>query len=667
MTSPTASASRGADFALPCAAALALAAAVAGIGLDAAGRLWVSRAAVALAVLGGAWSAFRHREALAQKLSAYFFHAEDPMNLAYTRIVVFAVIAVRFSIDYTIAFAKLPPEIVQMPVGMGWAASLIPRSAMAVGLLGLVVRVSAGAAALGLATPVSTWVAALSSCLFFVIPQMFGHVGHDRQFLVWFALLLAASPCGHRFALDGVLAGLWRRIRKKPAPPRKEPSTRYGFPRRAMLFAMGVAYFFSGFWKLAYAGVDWFRSDSLANLAAKLAWAGLAPRGGEIAAFPWLGHAAAFATICFEIGFVFALLWPLSRRIVFALAFVFHLAIRAFLGISFGHLLFCYVGLLDVSVVVDWLRRRSVPSSAEPSTPLLRPSAIAVAVVVLVLGGNTIFGALRIGDGWPFACYPRFDVLQTLRFSSYVIEGETSAGEPIRLHDAEIGGRFGKHFYNVFRANQARVGGLENADGRETRWRALCTFVWGHDPRLHDARELRFVLEDVDVAADGGRGKVLADRVQFACAPPLELAGPQPTVAPAPTEEAGESAPQGGEGTGLDAPFVAPPEATVGTFPRQLDAAITALPSPDRERAAEAVGFLMFGVSAQLAASNPAKLKQMSDRARIAQEFTRLYRFAQKQGSAMTLRKYLVLAAEMQKERPEWWAAYQKLRRGGTK
>lgn len=531
MSARRADPARLARLAVPGAALVAFAVATVGLADDPAARLRTSRLGVALALLGAMAAAWRHRRALRRRVAAFFFHVDDPLNLAFTRLVVFSVIATYVPIHTVASFAQLPSDVVRMPIGMGWALPWMPRTPESAIVLGEVMRVSAAAAALGFVTPLSTWLAALSSCFFLVIPHMFGHVGHDRHHLVWFALLLAASPCGDRLSVDAALRAFRRRRAGVPAAP-PAPAPRYGFPRRCMLLTMGVAYFFAGFWKLAAVGVDWFRTDNLAYLAAKLAWAGVTDLGANIAAHTWLMRAGAFGTIGFELGFLFALFSRWGRVAALGGAFVFHAATFVFLGISFGSLLYCYVGLLDVAGA---LRPRRDAEEAQgllgvspeprapsgtPGTRPRRPSLPAYAVAVVVLGGNLLFGVLRIGDGWPFACYPRFDVLQTSLFTSYVIEGETASGTPLRLHDGELGGPLGRHFYNIFRATQARVGGVEQADGREPRWRALCTFAWGHDPRLRGARTLRFVLEDVDVAADRGRGRVVDRRLLFPCTPP---------------------------------------------------------------------------------------------------------------------------------------------------
>ena len=116
--------------------------------------------------------------------------SDDARNLACARIIVFAVIAWRFSTDTMVAFAELPPELIRMPIGMGWLRDAVPTDPEHVRWLAALVRASGAAAAAGLFTRVSTWVATLSACLLFVIPNMFGHVGHDRHHLIWFAAIL---------------------------------------------------------------------------------------------------------------------------------------------------------------------------------------------------------------------------------------------------------------------------------------------------------------------------------------------------------------------------------------------------------------------------------------------------------------------------------------------
>jgi hypothetical protein len=192
----------------------------------------------------------------------------DPSSLAIARIVVFAIIAWRFDIESLVTFASLPAALVDMPFGTGWARGLVPTDPENVRTLGWAVRLSAIAASVGLLTRVSTWVATLSAAALFAIPVMYGHVGHSRHHLIWFAAALAASRCGDSLSADQ-LVRRWRGSAGRPMAPAR----RYGFPFTVMLLTMGSAYFFSGFWKLAEGGLAWFASDHVA-LEGTADWSG---------------------------------------------------------------------------------------------------------------------------------------------------------------------------------------------------------------------------------------------------------------------------------------------------------------------------------------------------------------------------------------------------------
>ena len=435
--------------------------------------------------------------------------SDDARNLACARIIVFVVIAWRFSTDAIVAFAELPSELIRMPIGMGWLRDVVPTDPEYVRWLAALVRSSAAAAAAGLFTRVSTWVATLSACVLFVIPNMFGHVGHDRHHLIWFAAILAASPCGDRLSLDRFLLRTWG----EASASRASFSPRYGVPLRAMLVTMGVAYFFAGAWKILSAGSEWILSSNLWNLTAKVTYASLGGDGQLLLAHPSLTPFVALGVVVFELGFIVLLFVARGRAVALVGAFAFHLGTYWTLGISFGHLLYTYLAFVDWAGI--WRRIRREPSPARENA---MPSPWQVAVVVAVIGANLGFGLSRVGNGWPFACYPRFDVIHTPLLTSYVIAGRTEQGEVVRLHDGELGGPvLGRHFYNVFRANQARVAGLESIDGRLPRWQGLSTYMLNHDPRLSRLSSARFILDDLDVSAGPGRPRRLGERVILEC------------------------------------------------------------------------------------------------------------------------------------------------------
>lgn len=110
---------------------------------------------------------------------------------------------------------------------------------------------------------------------------------------------------------------------------------------------------------------------------------------------------------------------------------------------------------------------------------------------------------------------------------------------------------------------------------------------------------------------------------------------------------------------GLDAPFIAPAEEDLESFPAQLNGAIAQLPAEERIQFSDAISFLAFSVTLQLAEQRPTQLEDAEDSDIAAMSLVRLYRFAQKQGGSMTLRGYIDLAEEMKRQKPDWWAQFQ--------
>ena len=112
------------------------------------------------------------------------------------------------------------------------------------------------------------------------------------------------------------------------------------------------------------------------------------------------------------------------------------------------------------------------------------------------------------------------------------------------------------------------------------------------------------------------------------------------------------------ETTGLDKPFIPPKEADLEKFPLQLKQSIEALNAHDQAQANEAVAFLTFALFADLLEKDPKTIDRLQDSDIAAKSLTKLYRFAQKNGSSMTLRKYIELSEEFKRQKPGWWRQY---------
>jgi len=474
-------------------------------------------------------------------IAAFFFEDDSAVNLGVARIAVCLALLKSTESGYLVHPTMLPHELIRVPIGMGWLQPLIPTHSESATALLWAVRVAAACAALGLVTRLSTAVAALGTLFLFVIPNMYGHVAHVHHHLVWFTALLAASPCGDALSVDA----WWRRMRgRAPVRPRRAPC--YGFPLRAMAVVLGVSYFFAGIWKVVVGGPEWIFSNNLAYLAAKQAFSanGVDPVVGDqlvgVVAYPWtehftarrvveppawLGRVGGMFTIVFELGFVFAILTPRGRLVAALAGAAFHNSTRVFAGIGFDELLLCYPFLIDVDGLARWVRARigwDVPTRDDAmeisGEGQAQPSRLLVAVAAFLILGNTVFGMLRIGRGWPFACSPRFDVVHSPLYTSYVVSGVRPDGTQIHVRDGGLGGPiFGRRLRELFRARQYHLPGTEQADERLRRWQILCAVVWNHHPSLVDATDVRFSLVDVDLSNGSAAPHVLGEHELFHC------------------------------------------------------------------------------------------------------------------------------------------------------
>lgn len=104
--------------------------------------------------------------------------------------------------------------------------------------------------------------------------------------------------------------------------------------------------------------------------------------------------------------------------------------------------------------------------------------------------------------------------------------------------------------------------------------------------------------------------------------------------------------------TSLDAPFIAPGMDQVDSFPGQLDRAIQGLPAVDRRKVLDAIGYLAFSMGVFLKENEPDKYAKLSTKPGWLR-YVVTYEFAQKYGHDMSLRKYIDLADQFEKSKPE--------------
>ncbi len=288
------------------------------------------------------------------------------VDLAVFRVVVAALLLVSPEVHAAPGHADLPwlGQLGRAGVCLG----------AALGLLG--VRARAGFA---LAAICGVWLLGL--------PHAAG-VGLHNHHLVWFAALLALSPCADALA--------WGRWRARPAP-----SAIYGAPLWAAWLLLAAIYAWPGAWKLALSGADWLSGDVLrSHLRWKLAQSWTFTPLFAVEQTPALLTVGAIASVAFELSAPLLIVTGRGRVLFAVAALIFHGLTAALLDVRFGSLWPCLAVLLPWH---RWLGPAPAPRAAPDSPPWPR-TALTAALVLAVW----IAGARGETRGWPLACYPTF-------------------------------------------------------------------------------------------------------------------------------------------------------------------------------------------------------------------------------------------------------------------
>ena len=369
--------------------------------------LWVGR--TVMTRLGLLWMflvvgvlAFIHRGPLVRRAKAYLTEPDAPLNLAILRITTFgALLLIPAGREEFLIHASLPEAILFPPSGIGPLLTfLIPDPFTARLILGAWITTTA-MAMLGLLTRPATIASTLLTLLVLGIPQLHGKVNHAHH-LVWFALLLATSPCGDVLSIDR-----WIR-RRRPAP---RSDLRYGLPLRITWLLLGMVYFFPGVWKLWTGGLDWIFSEHLRNQiwhqwTTHANWEPVLDPTGH----PWLLRMGGLGVVVFEMSFVLLMFRRSTRIVALVIGLLFHLANLLTLNIGFVSLMAIYPCLIDSPRLLSRLGLRSTTVGIPRGTgPPPRTSLIPIVVAgAVLLVGNGWYGIRGDNYGWPFACYPKF-------------------------------------------------------------------------------------------------------------------------------------------------------------------------------------------------------------------------------------------------------------------
>ena len=275
-----------------------------------------------------------------------FFQVEGhPFNLAFFRVVLFLGLLLLFDEDAVTLFGGLPEVLRTSPPGMGFLFTHVPISeAWAAGAFRLF-QLSCLSAMVGFRVRTSALLVVVFGVYALGIPQLYGKINHYHH-LLWFAAILAASPCGDSFSVDALL----RRRRQATAGRLilPKPARAYALPLRCIWLLLGLIYFFPGLWKFALCGPEWALSDNLKYVM----YAQWFAHGGYVPAFrldhyPLLYQGAALATLAFELSFIFLIYSPRLRPFAVLTGLAFHNLAGAFLRIFFFDLQLCYVAFAN--------------------------------------------------------------------------------------------------------------------------------------------------------------------------------------------------------------------------------------------------------------------------------------------------------------------------------
>lgn len=343
------------------------------------------------------------------------------LDLAVFRITIAIVLAWNESVVLSDTIAALPPEARVAPTGVGWLVPLLTITPPLVRAVRWVLWAACITGGLGLFSRASFVIASVAASYVMLAPQLTGAVFHDHH-LLWFAVLLAASPCGDALSIDAWLA----RRRGRPLPTRGRA---HGATIRLAWIFVGCVFFFPGLHKLLSAGLAWVTSDNLRNqIWWKWAQDPETQPGFRIDRYPLLLQALAAATIVFELTFLPLVFSRWTRALAVIAALLFHQATDYFMGVRFTVLWVTYTVFVPWEAL--WRRIRSLAGSPTP-TPSTSRSRSTIPVTVtgaFLLAGIVAFGALGITNGYPFACFPTFEWMPADRMPALELAIERADG-----------------------------------------------------------------------------------------------------------------------------------------------------------------------------------------------------------------------------------------------
>ncbi|HZT77137.1 MAG TPA: hypothetical protein VFA27_10795 [Vicinamibacterales bacterium] len=284
----------------------------------------------------------------------FWFEPSAPTNLAVSRIVVYAPLAVFYAVhDYAI-WGRVSPALYQ-PIWLFRTLHLPVLAPATLDVLQTVWKVSLFTAAAGLFTSASCALTALLGVYLIGLPHNFGQTYHFDAAIVFAFATLACSRCGDALSIDAWIAG----------PSHRGPSAsgEYTWPIRLMWVTLSLVFFAAGVAKIWTSGVEWVTSDQMTLLLERVQYHisdadPVTNWGSYIARYSLLPRVLAAATMIIETTYPLALLRTRARPFIVLAGIGLIVGIRLLMGPTFEHFLLLNAFWVPWDRVGAWLRLR---------------------------------------------------------------------------------------------------------------------------------------------------------------------------------------------------------------------------------------------------------------------------------------------------------------------
>ncbi len=436
------------------------------------------------------------RAKVARLIIEFFTAKTHPVNLAVFRIMAFG-LYLKWEPTEALLFSEFPKELLFVPEGLRWIIPYIPIDPSIVNLLVPLFKIFVFFAMVGFFSQFSAAMTALLAIYLFGIPQLYGKVTHYHH-IIWFWMILAASPCGHALSIDALIKR-WKNRKDKIYVPLQE-SIIYALPIRFIWLLIGYIYFSAGFWKWRVGGLDWIFSNNLIyRLYFKwIEFPGWTP-SFRIDHYPLVCQFLALGVIVFEISFIFLIFFPRLRYVAIAAGLMFHQMTRFFMRIYSIDLYYSYIVFFDWYKIfwklcnkfnLKWTTTVREISTHKNQQLNLRKHLIPTIIVgVILVVGNFYCGFKNI-HSWPFSCYPTFAnpflIPYTSQLEAVLV---TDGGREISFRDSTLGSQLPSYrFSGLMKA----IFFTENPQLQKKRFNALWEYIKSKDPSADRFKAIRF-------------------------------------------------------------------------------------------------------------------------------------------------------------------------------